>query len=722
MIVVSARKPGSQIDSKSPGGGSTEDSAIEYVNRPGNTIMGHPKGLFLLFGVEMWERFSYYGMRGLLVLYLIAVISLRQLPTGAYTNALEIGESRKATIDGKEREVELTQQRTLHILVGGAAAPAAGDNGAFRIRYKSDDGQTVEKQAPADLKPQLVFQRLMRSGEGDEATWAPDPKDTGDPIQLVGQPGQEFANEEIAFSVSNPTDRTVKLVAGIRRDGTDAKTYFTVNDNSGVFTTEIKPDSKRAPDEKPVQVVIAANAHDSGRNWLKPAATNCQGWYAGLCYLLPLLGGLIADKLIGTHKSMIVGGLLISFGHIALAISGFGNLGSTDLGMDVFVFGMALIVIGTGHFKPSVSVMVGQLYTAHDPRRDGAFTIFYMGINLGAFLCNYVCGTLGQKVGWHWGFGAAAVGMLAGLGMYVSMRPKYLGSVGSGPQGARTPAPIFLLTGIVLAALVALAFHAGTLSQIDTFVSNQYVAGAISLAALIWAIWFTASQTGDNRGAVAAIFIITLFNAFFWLAFEQASTSINVFTEERTNRVIGAFAVPATWFQSINPFLILLGGPLFGILWVGLARMNRNPSQPVKVFYGLLFLGLGYIFMTVAGAQAAKEGAKAAMWLIAATYFLHTVGELCLSPTGLSFVTKTAPKQSVSLLMGVYLMSSFIANLGGAKIAGQVEAIERGELKLPWQLGGQADYFFLFVVTSLVAGVAVLLLTPMLKRMIHGRE
>src|SRR5215470_19265930 len=190
-----------------------------------------------------------------------------------------------------------------------------------------------------------------------------------------------------------------------------------------------------------------------GRGWPRADASILYGWYTGMAYLLPILGGWIADRVLGTHRSMIVGGLVIALGHTVLAVSGIGSLASSATGMSIFVFGLALIVIGTGHFKPCVSVMVGQLYDEGDPRRDGAFTIFYMGINLGAFLAAFVCGTLGERVGWHWGFGAAAVGMLAGLGLYVALRPRLLGDIGRPPgNGARFATPLGVL-GIIGAAL-----------------------------------------------------------------------------------------------------------------------------------------------------------------------------------------------------------------------------------------------------------------------------
>ncbi|HZW07227.1 MAG TPA: peptide MFS transporter [Phycisphaerales bacterium] len=471
-----------------------------------------------------------------------------------------------------------------------------------------------------------------------------------------------------------------------------------------------------------------------GPGWSDGEASTLYGWYTGLAYLFPILGGLIADKVIGTHRSMVAGGAIIALGHVALAVSGFGGLDNTPTGVSIFVFGLALIVCGTGHFKPSVSVMVGQLYPQGDPRRDGAFTIFYMGINLGAFLCAFVCGTLGRQVGWHWGFGAAAVGMVLGLAMYMFLRPQYLAHVGLPPvSGKPSLTPVFMAGAVVLSAVFALLFHFGAFAQVKVLIGELAarpvlgwaVVAALVLGVLGWIVWFVAHNRPEDRGPVITIFVYIVFNAFFWMAFEQAGSSINLFTDRYTDRMIGTFEVDTTWFQSVNAFLIFALAPLFAWIWAALGRRRANPSQPVKIALGLLFLSFGFVFM-VWGARQANAGAepavgvtvaKASMFFILAAYFWHTVGELCLSPTGLSYVTKAAPVRFMSLLMGLWFVSSFVANLGGGLIAAQVEAIEKGTVKLPWNFGGQADFFFLFVAVPAVAGLVILAASPLLKRM-----
>ena len=458
-----------------------------------------------------------------------------------------------------------------------------------------------------------------------------------------------------------------------------------------------------------------------GRGWSRGDASLLYGWYTGLAYLTPIVGGWIADRLLGTHRSMIVGGLVIALGHTVLAVSGIGGLAANALGMSIFVFGLALIVIGTGHFKPCVSVMVGQLYGEDDARRDGAFTIFYMGINLGAFLAAFVCGTLGEKVGWHWGFGAAAVGMLAGLALYTSLRARLLGDIGAPPPGRQERRQdrslAVALAGIATAALAAVAYHTGVLATVGGLLAGRAVTLVLGAAAVAWTVRFVGRLAPEERGPTITIFVYMLFNAVFWLAFEQAGSSLNLFTDTHTDRHLGTYEVPTTWFQSVNAGLIFLLAPAFAALWSWLGRRGRDPGQAVKIALGLAFLGAGYVFMVLAGRIALAPGAKASVLFILATYFWHTVGELCLSPTGLSYVTKAAPARYVSLLMGIWFVSTFLANLGGGLVASQVEAIERGEIALPWHLGGQADFFMLFVVSSVAAAVLMLLLAPLMRRL-----
>jgi POT family proton-dependent oligopeptide transporter len=480
-------------------------------------------------------------------------------------------------------------------------------------------------------------------------------------------------------------------------------------------------------------IASLSDTKNPGRGWREGEANLLYGWYTGLAYLLPLFGGFLADRFLGTHRSMLMGGVLIALGHIVLAVTGLGTLPTTHLGMSLFVGGLALIIIGTGYFKPCVSVMVGQLYGPNDPRRDGGFTIFYMGINLGAFACAFVCGTLGEQVGWHWGFGAAAVGMLAGLAVYLIGRPRFLRGIGVPPPRATLKSPVLMFPlSVLLAGAAALMFYQGGFGwlghQLAWWASDRTRAIAtfagLGVIVLGWLVWFISIQKPDDKGPTTTIFLFLIFNAFFWLAFEQAGSTLNTFAKESTDRHFLGWEVPATWFQSINPLLILVLAPLMAVMWSRLGRRHMDPSQAVKIGLGLLFLGGGFAFMVVA-ARLNATGIQVSMFWLAATYSVHTVGELCLSPTGLSFVTKTAPVRFVSLLMGFWFISNFLANLGGGIIASYVEGIEKGEISLPWytwfRLGGRADFFLLFVLSSWGAGLVILILSPLTKRLLHGR-
>lgn len=688
---------------------------------PDNTpqMLGHPRGLFLLFMVEMWERFSYYGMRALLVLYLITLAAPHQLEPGIYSNTVRFEEIRE--VEGQpEPEVLATHSRQVHLVVGSQG------NAELPATVLDDE------QARLELVP-LVQGR--DPADPNRLTWLP----AGSPVPelvLRGEAGNQAsflgAQHEFAFDINNPTSEPVTLRISIERpDPAQDRAFFMINGSTGVVTATIKPDAQRAPDEPPFRVTIAANTHDSGREWSEGDANYLYGWYTGLAYLLPVFGGLLADKLLGTHRSMVLGGTIIALGHIVLAISGFGRLAMNEVGMSTFVAGLALIIIGTGYFKPTVSVMVGQLYKPGDARRDGGFSIFYMGINLGAFLCAFVCGTLGQKVGWHWGFGSAAVGMILGLIAYLFGKPVFLKGIGAPPPGKPNVLFPLLLGSCAVSAAIGWLYHIGVFTTIrhglEVAFGNQFFVGALAMAILGAAAWFVAIQKPGEKGPVVAIFLFMLFNAFFWIAFEQAGSTLNVFAERSTDLDVFGFEVPATWFQSVNAGLIILFAPLFAWLWGWLGKRNMNPSQPLKIAYGLLLLGAGYIFMVWGAKLNADSGMKVSMMFLFMTYFLHTMGELCLSPTGLSFVSKVAPVRFVSLLMGIWFISSFIANLGGGLIASQVEKVEKGEIKLPWQswgleLGGRADYFMLFVVSSMGMGLIVLIFYPLLKRLYGNRE
>ncbi len=444
-------------------------------------------------------------------------------------------------------------------------------------------------------------------------------------------------------------------------------------------------------------LIASTSEENPGFGWSEESAAYLYGLYTMAVYLTPIFGGLLADKFLGTHRSMLVGGWIIAAGHITLAGTEFFGITAGEAvtlqtspgALITFICGLALIVIGTGFFKPCVSVMVGQLYGPDDRRRDSGFTIFYMGINLGAFMSPLIAGTLGQKVGWHWGFGSAAVGMILGLIFYQIFRPKYLAGVGLSPKDIETERA----RGGVVESKVDDAELKRPLNSVDF-------------------------------QRMLVILILAFFgNIFFWAAFEQAGSSMNVFADKDTNRVLLGYEFPSTWYQSVNALTIVLCAPLFSMLWVRLDRRNANPSTPVKFAIGLWLLGLSFIAM-VFGALEAKGGNLAGPHWLLITYVVYTWAELCLSPVGLSVVTKLAPAKLQSLMMGVWFLSFSLANgLGGLMAAFSTKFKPGPEGEPPeasFFLDGLPGFYLMLVVFPVGAGIVILAISPKLKKMMHG--
>ncbi|MFO1094548.1 MAG: peptide MFS transporter [Planctomycetaceae bacterium] len=423
-----------------------------------------------------------------------------------------------------------------------------------------------------------------------------------------------------------------------------------------------------------------------GFGWSEESAYYLYALYTWAVYLLPLAGGWIADRFLGTHRSMVLGGIIIAAGHITLAMTEmFGITAGEAVTLQhgagallCFMTGLVLIIIGTGFFKPCVSVMVGQLYERDDPRKDSGFTIFYMGINLGAFFSPIVAGTLGEKVGWHWGFGSAAVGMIAGLVFYVLFRPKYLGHIGE--LAPRLPA---------------------TATQSSVTVEHP-------------------RMTATDWQRVGVIVILSfLGNLPFWMSFEQAGSSLNVFAEQKTQRTLGFMSgeFPATWYQAVNPLMVISFAPVFAILWMWLDKRKLNPPTPMKFALAQFLLGIAFLVM-VAGALEARNGKLAGPHWLLITYIVATWGELSLSPVGLSMVTKLAPPHRQSLLMGIWFFGMSFSNLLSGVAAALSVRLEKGEATFIFP--GLPGFFLALALVLFGAGIVLMLLTPLLKRMMHG--
>nr|BCX01130.1 MAG: putative transporter YclF [Bacteroidota bacterium] len=437
------------------------------------------------------------------------------------------------------------------------------------------------------------------------------------------------------------------------------------------------------------------------------------GLYTALVYMTGLPGGWIADRFLGARRAVLLGGIIIACGHYSMFLPAV-----TDLFGDLVPFytGLALIVVGTGLLKPNISTMVGMLYGPEDIRRDAGFSLFYMGINLGAFIAPFVCGYLGQRIDWHYGFGAAGLGMTLGLVQYV-LGGRHLGQAGLRPQRRIDPAErardLRLLLGGIAGLLGVIALAIGLDRAGLWRLSVQGVTRTLGLLLLgvplvyFGSLFLRGRWTALERGRLAAVFVLFLFSALFWSAFEQAGSTLNLFADRYTNTVLFGFSFPSSWFQSVNAFFIIVLSGVFAGLWLWLARRGREPSSPAKFAWGLFFVGLGFLLL-VPAAWMAQNGVKVSpLWLIA-TYLCHTIGELCLSPVGLSTVTKLAPERVVGQMMGVWFLSISVGNFIGGQVAGLFE-----RLPLP-------GLFLAIFATTAGSALVLAWLVPHIRRLMGG--
>ena len=435
--------------------------------------------------------------------------------------------------------------------------------------------------------------------------------------------------------------------------------------------------------------------------------------YGSLVYIAPVLGGYLADRYIGQRRAVQFGAILLTIGHGLMAFEGSGGQDSPLL--NVFWLALAFIIMGVGFLKSSISVMVGQLYEPGDARRDPAFTIFYMGINLGAATGSLLAAWLGQTFGWAWGFGAAGIGMLLGLLVFIWGRPALLGR-GEAPDQAALVRPVFGIRtehwvyfwGLV--GVVVVWF----LIQYQHVVGGLLAACAVAVVAyfLYEAVW-KLDRIARHR-ILAALFLIAL-QPLFWALFEQAGSSLNVYTDRHVDRSMLGWEVPAGMFQSINAMYISALGPFFAARWLWLARRRLEPSTPAKFGLGLIQLGLGF-FVLVWGANS-TDGLTPVIYIFL-IYLLHTMGELCLSPVGLSAMTKLSPSRLVGLMMG----SWFLATAAGNYIAGAIAAATGGA-----GVGDDAVRQVMEVYSSVgwlavIVGAAVILVSPLVARLMHQDE
>ena len=446
---------------------------------------------------------------------------------------------------------------------------------------------------------------------------------------------------------------------------------------------------------------MVAPVSNSGLGFPVSKAGAIYGVYTAMVFLASVPGGWIADRLTGHRRAVVYGGILITLGHICLSIPSVAS----------FYLGLVFIVFGTGLLKPNTSIMVGNLYGENDHRRDGGYSIYYMGINIGAFLSPLVCGYLGEKVNWHYGFAVAAVGMMLGLTQYL-LGARYLGSIGLKPAPAASPAAAraqrrqLLLAcvpaGVLLIVLGVLSWS-GALSITAEGVADA--AGVFLILVTVgcfgWLFAAAGSWSSVERKRLVAVVVLFVAACAFWANYEQAGSTLNLFAERNTRLTLLGYSYPASWFQSLNPLFILVLAPFFAWLWVKLGP--NDPSSPAKFAWGLILVGLGFAILV----PVAHGGRVSPMWLLLC-YLLQTAGELLLSPVGLSAVSKLAPERLASMMMGLWFLADSVGNYIGGRLASVYETFSLPLL------------FALVAGVTVAFGLVMLVLVPPVKKLMSG--
>jgi POT family proton-dependent oligopeptide transporter len=449
---------------------------------------------------------------------------------------------------------------------------------------------------------------------------------------------------------------------------------------------------------------LTASVAKGGLGFADSKAGAVYGLYTAMVYLMCLGGGWIADRIMGQRQAVLVGGILIACGEFCLVAPA----------EAAFYVGLVLLVCGTGLLKGNVSIIVGQLYHQGDPRRDSGFSIFYMGINIGALISPLICGYIGERISWRLGFGAAGLGMLAGLIQYV-VTSRHLGSAGLHPPSTgnveedrreKQKAIRTLGIGVAVIALLAALGMSGVVELNATMISDAVGWCLLGISAVVfsWLIFF-GNWSPVERKRSAAILVLFISSALFWAAFEQAGSSLSLFAERGTDCTIFGYGFPASWFQSVQPIFVIALAPVFAWIWLAMGR--REPSSPAKFSLGLLSGGLAFAIL-IPAAYMVVSGSKVSPYWLIGTYLLQTLGELCLSPVGLSAMTKLAPVRAAGLMMGIWFLSTSIGNWLAGKAASMYSS-----MSLPTLFGSVAGF-------SIVAAVALAILIKPTVRLMQG--
>lgn len=441
---------------------------------------------------------------------------------------------------------------------------------------------------------------------------------------------------------------------------------------------------------------MTATLQEGGLGLTVASAAAIYGLYTGSVYFMGLPGGWIADRLIGGQKAVWYGGIIIMIGHIVLAFP------STQ----TFFIGLILVILGTGLLKPNIGAMVGMMYSDEDKRRDSGYAIYYMGINIGSVIGYTVCGYLMENQGWHYAFGAAAIGMAAGLIMYRKTLPN-LNGVAAEPASPLSDKGKKISWSIIagflgLVAVVTALIMNGSLTVNPVAVAENVAIGfTLIFVAYYASIFIFGELTGNEQKRLLALLLVCIASACFWSGFEQAGSSLNLFARDYTDRLIGSFEVPTGWFQSLNSMFIVLLSPFFAALWINIGKRFVSPSYGIKCAIGLIIMASGFIVMFFA-AQYAASGMKVAPYWLVAVYFLHTVGELCLSPVALSAVSKLAPRRFAGQMMGVFVLTYSIGNIISGLLAGNFD---------PNNVEQMPNLYIQISLFSIAIGIVILLVS-----------
>ncbi|MXV16337.1 peptide MFS transporter [Hufsiella ginkgonis] len=438
-------------------------------------------------------------------------------------------------------------------------------------------------------------------------------------------------------------------------------------------------------------------------------ALGIYGSYTAMAYLFPVLGGMIADKFFGYKKSVVIGGVLMMLGHFCLAIKGSESL---------FFLSLSLIIAGNGYFKPNLASYLGTFYEKNDPRKDGAFTIYYMGVNIGAFLSTLTCGYVGQRIDWHYGFGLAGIGMAIGVLIFI-LSFKVFGDTGNPPAPEKKILginPNFFIAG---ATLLMIPFSMFLLSMSSVMSTVLVATAALIIGYLLYEAFTSEDKVQGQR--LAVIVVLFFFHAVFWMLFEQVGGSLTLFTERNVDRVVNGSEIPASLFQSFNPFYIMVFAPVFSWIWLKLNKAKSEPSTPMKFVLGLFQVGLGFLMIVIGGKFFASPGGLIPIAFVALLYLFNTTGELSLSPVGLSMITKLSPGKIVAFVMGAWYLSIALGN----KMAGVIGALtsEGGTASLTTQqmlTQSVSTYLVWGVGVVWAAALILLLFVPKLNKWMNG--